>query len=237
MLGDGFSHVVSSPWVVPDFGLNWFNQMLGCMAPSLARWPYTDGCSHCACGRAQADCGEWLSSGLCLSRGSTLPTSTRCFGWPSSSTWSWSCADTLELREVGGFSLHRVSPSQICAAMVGPFLALAVLHTVEANRCANYLGEKEGLCTARIGSLIMGYGWLAFASQHCDRTCKFWTDEWRAPHHAAFGQLTWRMFDAICRISLGQSCALIICLDLRLRWIGRPDNLSLEAAPGSLLLL
>ena len=39
------------------------------------------------------------------------------------------------------------------------------------------------------GSFIMGYGWLAFASQHCDRTCKFWTDEWRAPHHAACGQL------------------------------------------------
>ena len=101
-------------------------------------------------------------------------------------------------------------------------LALAVLHTV-ANRCTNYLGGNERLCTAtssmpatscgqgyswhahssaaRIGSFIMGYGWLAFASQHCDRTCKFWTDEWRAPHHAAFGQLTWRMFDAICRIS------------------------------------
>ena len=37
MLGDGFSHVVSSPWVVPAFGLNWFNQMLGCMDP--CRWP------------------------------------------------------------------------------------------------------------------------------------------------------------------------------------------------------
>ena len=40
-------------------------------------------------------------------------------------------------------------------------LALAVLHMVEANRCTNYLGANECLCTASCGQ---GYSWHAHSS-------------------------------------------------------------------------